>query len=97
MSNSRYITISKGKEKLIWTFQRICSIFALEIIAESMSDGNFNRALLPSTPIASGIKMGKQQMKAKAVTVLKELMKEKFPTLSDEELQDIVKLFSSRL
>ena len=69
----------------------------MEIIAESMSDGNFNRALLPSTPIASGIKMGKQQMKAKAVTVLKELMKEKFPTLTDEELQDIVTYFSSKL
>lgn len=62
-----------------------------------MSDGNFNRALLPSTPIASGIKMGRQQMKTKAVKVLNELIKEKFPTLTDEELQDIVKLFSSRL
>lgn len=62
-----------------------------------MSDGNFNRALLPQTPIASGIKMGRQQMKTKAVTVLKDMIKEKFPTLSDEELQDIVKSFSSKL
>ena len=91
------LRLSERNAKYIWTFQRICSIFAMEIIAESMSDGNFNRALLPSTPIASGIKMGKQQMKAKAVTVLKELMKEKFPTLSDEELQDIVSTFNTRL
>ena len=62
-----------------------------------MSDGNFNRALLPSTPIASGIKMGKQQMKAKAVLAFRETIKEKFPTLTDEELQDIVMYFSSKL
>ena len=62
-----------------------------------MSDGNFNRALLPSTPIASGIKMGKQQMKAKAVEAFRETIKEKFPTLSDEELQDIIKSFCSKL
>ena len=62
-----------------------------------MSDGNFNRALLPSTPIASGIKMGKQQMKAKAVAAFRETIKEKFPTLTDEELQDIVMYFSSKL
>ena len=62
-----------------------------------MSDGNFNRALLPSTPIASGIKMGKQQMKAKAVEAFRETIKEKFPTLSDEELQHIVSAFNARL
>lgn len=62
-----------------------------------MSDGNFNRALLPSTPIASGIKMGKQQMKAKAITAFKDTIKEKFPTLTDEELQSIVMSFSSKL
>ena len=62
-----------------------------------MSDGNFNRALLPSTPIASGIKMGKQQMKAKAITAFKDTIKEKFPTLTDEELQDIIMSFSSKL
>ena len=62
-----------------------------------MSDGNFNRALLPSTPIASGIKMGKQQMKAKAITAFKDIIKEKFPTLTDEELMDIVTSFSSKL
>ena len=62
-----------------------------------MSDGNFNRALLPSTPYASGVKMGKQQMKAKVVSVFQNTIKEKFPTLSDEELQDIVDSFCSKL
>ena len=62
-----------------------------------MSDGNFNRALIPSTPIASGIKMGKQQMKAKAIAAFRDTIKEKFPTLSDEELKDIGLYFSSKL
>ena len=62
-----------------------------------MSDGNFNRALLPSTPIASGTKMGKQQLKTKAVAVFKDIIKERFPTLTDEELQDIVSTFNTRL
>ena len=39
-----------------------------------MSDGNFNRALLPQTPYASGIKMGRQQMKAKAAEAFKDLL-----------------------
>lgn len=62
-----------------------------------MSDGNFNRALLPSTPYASGIKMGRQQMKAKAADALRDVLKEKFPTLSDEELQDILNAFRQKL
>ena len=30
-----------------------------------MSDGNFNRQLLPKTDMASGIRVGKAQMRAK--------------------------------
>ena len=41
--------------------------------------------------------MGRQQMKTKAIAAFKDLMKEKFPTLSDEELQDIVSTFNTRL
>ena len=35
-----------------------------------MSDGNFNRALLPHTPYASGLKAGKSMMKMKAIEAL---------------------------
>ncbi|MBQ4229177.1 MAG: hypothetical protein II675_05230 [Bacteroidaceae bacterium] len=35
-----------------------------------MGDGNFNRALLPSTPYRSGVKMGQQQAKVKAIKAL---------------------------
>ena len=62
-----------------------------------MSDGNFNRALLPSTPYRSGHKMGEQQMKAKAQQVFTTLIKEKFPTLSDEEQKSLKAEFDRRL
>ena len=62
-----------------------------------MSDGNFNRALLPSTPYRSGLKMGWQQTRGKAIEVFQELIKEKFPALSDGELNDLVSAFRSKL
>lgn len=62
-----------------------------------MSDGNFNRALLPSTPYRSGIKMGQQQLRIKAEAAFREAVKEKFPTLSDEELDNISEEFHKKL
>lgn len=50
-----------------------------------MSDGNFNRALLPSTPYRSGVKMGQQQAKAKAIAALKIALEKAEPALSDEQ------------
>lgn len=62
-----------------------------------MSDGNFNRALLPSTPYRSGIKMGQQQLRAKADGAFREVIKKKFPTLTDGELDELVAEFHKRL
>ncbi len=62
-----------------------------------MSDGNFNRALLPSTPYRSGMKMGLQQMRGKAVEAFQNLIKEKFPALSDEELNELICTFRRML
>lgn len=62
-----------------------------------MSDGNFNRALLPSTPYRSGIKMGQQQLRAKADMVLPQMLKEKFPTMTDEELHNFMTEFRKRM
>ena len=62
-----------------------------------MSDGNFNRALLPSTPYRSGMKMGEQQMRGKAIEAFRRLMKEKFPDFSDEELEEWVCAFRRML
>lgn len=62
-----------------------------------MSDGNFNRALLPSTPYRSGVKMGQQQMRARAVAAFMEVIKEAFPALADEELHALADTFRHRL
>lgn len=58
-----------------------------------MSDGNFNRALLPSTPYRSGVKMGQQQAKAKAMSALNIAMEQVQPALSDEQKTALAKLF----
>ena len=62
-----------------------------------MSDGNFNRALLPSTPYRSGVKMGQQQMLGRALEAFQEVIKETFPTLSNEEHHQLAENFRNRL
>ena len=62
-----------------------------------MSDGNFNRALLPSTPYRSGMKMGGQQMRGKAIEAFRNLIKERFTELKEEELQELIEAFRRRL
>lgn len=44
-----------------------------------MSDGNYNRALLPKNELAAGLRAGKAQMRVKAV--------EAFDTVCEEFLQ----------
>ena len=51
-----------------------------------MSDGNFNRALLPHTPYASGLKVGRAQAFAKAEQAFKEWLRAELPTLDTDEL-----------
>ena len=62
-----------------------------------MSDGNFNRALLPSTPYRSGMKMGQQQMRGKAIEAFQNLIKERFPEMKEEELQELTEAFRRRV
>lgn len=58
-----------------------------------MSDGNFNRALLPKNELSAGIRAGKAQMRTKAQQALQILLKERFSDLSDEERERIVQRF----
>ena len=58
-----------------------------------MSDGNFNMALLPSTPYRSGVRMGQQQTKAKAIKSLRLALEQAEPPLSEEQTDTIVKNF----
>ena len=53
-------------------------------LRKKMSDGNFNRALLPHTPYASGLKAGKAIARNKAIEAFDEWMAHAFPTLSDD-------------
>lgn len=50
-----------------------------------MSDGNFNRALLPHTPYASGLKTGKSMMKMKAIEAFARWIEQHCPELSAEQ------------
>ena len=50
-----------------------------------MSDGNFNRSLLPKGELSAGIKVGKAQMRAKAVEAFGLILaKDELSFLSDE-------------
>ena len=62
-----------------------------------MSDGNFNRALLPSTPYRSGVRMGQQQTKAKAINVLHQALEQAEPPLSPEQKESIARCFENVL
>ncbi len=62
-----------------------------------MSDGNFNRALLPHTPYQSGLKVGKAMARKAATDAFKEYLKEQSPTLSDEALQQETERFARLL
>ncbi len=50
-----------------------------------MSDGNFNRALLPSTPYASGLKAGRAQARQAAIRAFDEWLRTTMPTLTDDQ------------
>lgn len=62
-----------------------------------MSDGNFNRALLPHTPYASGLKAGKAMMKAKAIDVFRQWLEQHHPDFTDEERSRQLEDFRSAL
>lgn len=62
-----------------------------------MSDGNFNRALLPHTPYQSGLTTGRMQMRNKAEEALKDILKEQFPNISSEQCEEILNIFRKKI
>ena len=66
-----------------------------------MSDGNFNRALLPSTPYASGMKTGKSIARMKAMEAFVEWLQTEQPSLPEElreaKTEAFRKLLSAKL
>ena len=61
-----------------------------------MSDGNFNRALLPHTPFHSGLATGRMQMRNRAEEALKEVLAKYFPEIEQEKSQEIINDFKER-
>jgi len=51
-----------------------------------MSDGNFNRSLLPHTPYQSGMQAGKSMARMYAIESFKEFLRETEPSLTNEEI-----------
>ncbi len=66
-----------------------------------MSDGNFNRALLPHTPYQSGLKAGKAMGSMHAIEAFKDYLTKFHPDLDDDafqrRLEDFRQLLSHRL
>lgn len=66
-----------------------------------MSDGNFNRALLPHTPYQSGLQAGKSLTRMHALEAFKEYLQKFHPDLDEgrflEQLERFRQLLSSRL
>ncbi|MCR4837200.1 MAG: hypothetical protein K5899_12610 [Bacteroidaceae bacterium] len=62
-----------------------------------MSDGNFNRALLPKNELTAGIRAGKAQMRAKAEQAFQETIEHFLPYMTDEAKREMKEEFMSRL
>lgn len=62
-----------------------------------MSDGNFNRALLPKNELTAGLRAGKAQMRAKAEKAFDETISELLPELSEEQRACLRKTFDEKL
>lgn len=62
-----------------------------------MSDGNFNRQLLPKTELSSGIRAGKAQMRVKAEHAFNEVINTFLNNESEERKEAMQKRFMELL
>lgn len=62
-----------------------------------MSDGNFNRQLLPKTELASGLRAGKAQMRAKAEKAFMQFLDEEFADMTDGQKKQKLEKFMDML
>ena len=82
---------------LISSFIRPLSLVLCPFLHFSMSDGNFNRQLLPKTELSTGLRAGKAQMRSKAEHALKEILDEYFPNITPEQRDTIHQAFMNKL
>ncbi len=62
-----------------------------------MSDGNFNRNLLPYKNYQSGLRAGKAQMKIRAIAAMKQCIDDFGATLSEEKRKETLEAFIKEL
>jgi len=62
-----------------------------------MSDGNFNRQLLPKTELSSGLRAGKAQMRVKAEQAFVRILNEDLTHLNDEQRKQLTDKFMNML
>ena len=60
-----------------------------------MSDGNFNRQLLPPNSYRSGLQVGRQQMRQKALDALSQILASS--SLNEEEKERMLSEMRARL
>lgn len=62
-----------------------------------MSDGNFNRALLPKNELSAGIRVGKAQMRTKAEQAFTDTLMHFFPELCESRIAELKEHFMQLL
>lgn len=62
-----------------------------------MSDGNFNRNLLPYRNYQSGLRAGRATMRTQALRALEALLAEHFPHLPEDERATLMAEFKQTL
>ncbi|MCD7721901.1 MAG: hypothetical protein LUI09_06685 [Prevotellaceae bacterium] len=58
-----------------------------------MSDGNYNRSLLPHTPYESGLRMGRAIARRQALEAFRRYIRQEKPDISKDEEERQVSLF----
>lgn len=62
-----------------------------------MSDGNFNRALLPKNELSAGLRAGKAQMRTKAEKAAKKIIDDYFSDAPEDKRQAALDAFMKAL
>lgn len=62
-----------------------------------MSDGNFNRQLLPKNELSAGLRAGKAQMRSRAEAALRQVLEECLPAADEAEREHIRQRFMELL
>lgn len=62
-----------------------------------MSDGNFNRSLLPHTQYGSGMRAGKSMAKMKTIEAFSQWLEQEYPDASEQTIQEMKASFTKIL